>query len=146
MLLAPHVGRLGGRAGLVALAAVAPCIAVQEIPSAGVLPSFADRLMELPLTVALLVAMRPLGQIPPLAHGLGWLGQNSYGLYVGQMLAHDGFTFWFGLPRLYQLWNPWLYAFALLAIAVALRAAAEGALTLAARWRGVSLAMAAPAD
>src|SRR2546425_805183 len=84
-LLVPLGARLGGRAALLSLAALAPCIAVQEVPSGGTAPFFADRLMELPLTVALLVAMRPLARVPPLAHGLAWLGQNSYGLYIGQM-------------------------------------------------------------
>lgn len=63
---------------------------------------YLDTALDLPLTVALLTAMRPLAALPWCAPVLAWLGESSYGIYLGQMLTHNAFVFRFGLVELFQ--------------------------------------------
>src|SRR6266403_1488687 len=84
MLLAPHVGRLGWRAGGAAALAVAGAILVEERLAPDLLP-YTQRLIEPPLVVVLLLVMERLRRVPGMAAALGWLGVNSYGLYLGQL-------------------------------------------------------------
>ncbi len=113
MLLAPHVGRLGWRAGAAATLAVAAAILVEERLAPDLLP-YTQRLIEPPLVVALLLVMERLRRVPGMAAALGWLGVNSYGLYLGQLLTHNAFLYALGLGGLHERLNPWAYAGALL--------------------------------
>ena len=113
MLLAPHVGRLGWRAGGTAALAVAGAILVEERLAPDLLP-YTQRLIEPPLVVVLLLVMERLRRVPGMAAALGWLGVNSYGLYLGQLLIHNAFLFALGLGGLHERLNPWAYAGALL--------------------------------
>ena len=78
---------------------------------------FADRYLELPLTVVLLWAMGELDWIGPLERALSWLGQHSYGLYLGQILTHNAFIYVFGgsctlygcEDGLFEEFNLWIY-------------------------------------
>jgi peptidoglycan/LPS O-acetylase OafA/YrhL len=56
----------------------------------------ANRLLELPLTILLLVAMRALADRHRLRESLSWLGRHSLGLYLGQLLTHNAFLFALG--------------------------------------------------
>jgi peptidoglycan/LPS O-acetylase OafA/YrhL len=111
MLLAGVFDRLGVRALLLALAVIAPCVAIRQgILPAPTLLAYADRLVELPLTVALLAVCGLLPPIPVATPALVWLGQSSYGIYLGQLLVHNAFVFHYGLgvygaidARLYTL-------------------------------------------
>ena len=113
MLLAPHAGRLGWRAGGAAALAVAGAILVEERLAPDLLP-YTQRLIEPPLVVVLLLVMERLRRVPGMAAALGWLGVNSYGLYLGQLLTHNAFLFALGLGGLHERLNPWAYAGALL--------------------------------
>src|SRR5262249_8947476 len=63
---------------------------------------YLDVAIDLSLTVALLTAVRPLAALPGFAPALAWLGESSYGIYLGQMLTHNAFVFRFGLLELCQ--------------------------------------------
>ncbi len=66
-----------------------------------------DHLWALPLTLALLFVMQAIaagartdafgGQALALgvARPLAWLGRHSWGLYLGQMVTHNGLVYWF---------------------------------------------------
>lgn len=96
MMLAPWVARIEARAGLAALAAYAVLALVQEKVVFPEWWRFANRLLELPLTVVLLAVMPVLARIVALRVGLSWLGRHSLGLYLGQLLTHNAFLFAFG--------------------------------------------------
>ncbi|HEY8516433.1 MAG TPA: acyltransferase family protein [Candidatus Binatia bacterium] len=96
MLLAPYAGRLGRRAVIAALVAYVVLALVQEKVLLAAWWRFANRLLELPLTVLLLAAMARLASVDVLRTSLSWLGQHSFGLYLGQLLTHNGFLFAFG--------------------------------------------------
>jgi peptidoglycan/LPS O-acetylase OafA/YrhL len=69
----------------------------------------------LALTVILLVVLRPVARVPIVAPALGWLGQSSYGVYVGQLIVHNFFVFSFGLKDFNERVAGWPYTAVLLA-------------------------------
>jgi len=117
MLLAPHVRRIGGRAVAAALAAYVVLALVQEKVFLAQWWRFANRLLELPLTVLLLAAMPWVARAASLRTGLSWLGRHSFGLYLGQLLTHNAFLFRFGgectifgcQGGLFERFDLWLY-------------------------------------
>lgn len=117
MLLAPHVRRIGPRAVLAALAAYVFLALVQEKVVLAQWWRFANRLLELPLTVLLLAAMPWVARIELLRTGLSWLGRHSFGLYLGQLLTHNAFLFQFGgactifgcAGGVFERFNLWVY-------------------------------------
>jgi len=114
MWLAPNVGRLGGTAAALSAAAFAACVAGAEGAAGAGLAPYAAALVPLPLTALLLAAWRLLPRLAAVTPALEWLGQSSYGVYLGQLLTHNAFVFALGLG-LYQRHNLWLYTAALLA-------------------------------
>jgi peptidoglycan/LPS O-acetylase OafA/YrhL len=119
ILLAGVFDRLGLGAAALATAAIAPCVAVRQgLIGAPEWMAFTDRLVELPLTVLLLALCRLVPRIPLVTAALVWLGQSSYGVYLGQLLVHNAFVFRYGLA-LYTRVNLWLYTLALLTGALA---------------------------
>ena len=114
MWLAPNVGRLGGTAAALSAAAFAACVAGAEGAAGAGLAPYAAALVPLPLTALLLAAWRLLPRLAGVTPALEWLGQSSYGVYLGQLLTHNAFVFALGLG-LYQRHNLWLYTAALLA-------------------------------
>lgn len=114
MLLAAHVPRLRWRAGVGAAIVWAAAIALQEGHLGFPWEQEAFWIAALPLTVLALVAVRPLARIPAIGPALTWLGQSSYGVYVGQMITHNAFVYGFGLRDLYVRVDPWLYTAILL--------------------------------
>lgn len=133
MALARWLPVLDGRVVLVAVAAVVVCAGLHERASSPVVAGLAERLLDLPLTVALLVACRSLGSWPVVTRPLVWLGVHSYGVYLGQLLVHDGAALAFGLRAAVGRVGPWPYAAMLLAGAVALVVGGTAARSLAAR-------------
>jgi peptidoglycan/LPS O-acetylase OafA/YrhL len=123
ILLADRVERIGGRAALLAGTLLVPCYLIQQKLWLPDLWRVADRFLELPLTVALLWVMSRLAEVEWLERGLGWLGRHSFGLYLGQMLTHNGFLYRFGgacdlfgcYGGLFDKLNLWLYTAILLA-------------------------------
>lgn len=96
MLLAPYVSRIGKRSVIAALIAYVALALVQEKVVLAQWWRFANRLLELPMTVLLLAAMASLASVRPLERTLSWLGRHSLGLYLGQLLTHNAFLFAFG--------------------------------------------------
>lgn len=115
MMLAPVVGRLGVRTAVASAVLVVVLVALQRGVPIGGLAAYAERLEDLPLTTLLLVAALPLARVPLLGGELEWLGQSSYGVYIGQLITHNAFVYAFGLPGLYQRLDLWLYTAILLA-------------------------------
>jgi len=117
MLLAPYAGRLPRRAVGAALVVYLMLALVQEKLILTQLWRFANRLLELPLTVLLLAAMPWVARIPTLATGLSWLGRHSLGLYLGQLLTHNAFLFAYGgectifgcSGGLFAIFDLWVY-------------------------------------
>jgi peptidoglycan/LPS O-acetylase OafA/YrhL len=68
----------------------------------------------LALTVVLLDVLRPVAHVPIVAPALEWLGQSSYGVYMGQLILHNFFVYAFGLQEFYERVAPWPYAAVLL--------------------------------
>ena len=115
MALAPYVRRLDWRAGLAAGAVLALAVAAGESELGPVGKLEASWVGGLALTVLLLVVLRPVARVPVVAPGLEWLGQSSYGVYIGQLIVHNAFVYAFGLTDLFQKMNLWLYTGVLLA-------------------------------
>jgi len=123
MWLAHRVDRIGPRSFLAALAVLLPLYPIadrQFFPEAW---RVADRLLELPLTVVLLALMSRAAGMTVIKQPLAWLGQHSWGLYLGQMLTHNAFLYRFGggcnlygcSGGIFERWNLWLYSAILLA-------------------------------
>ena len=136
MWLAPHVGRLGGTAAALSAAAFAACVAGAKGAAGVWLAPYAGALVALPLTAFLLAVWRLLPRLAGVTPALQWLGQSSYGVYLGQLLTHNAFVFALGLG-LYRRYNLWLYTAALLAgglffvwLGESLRRAARGGFAL----------------
>jgi peptidoglycan/LPS O-acetylase OafA/YrhL len=114
MLLAHHRDRLTPAAGVLAAAVVGGGVAAGV---AGIGYPWAHEIAwvcALALTVVLLVGLRPLVAVPVLAPTLAWLGQSSYGIYIGQLLTHNFFVYRLGIPGLLDGMNRWLYTAVLL--------------------------------
>ncbi len=133
MVLAHHLDWLRWRTALLCVAVLVPCWASH----AGVLlPAFgpyAERLLDLPLTLALLVAMGAFADVAVVARPLAWLGVHSWGLYVGQMLVHNAFGFAMGYRNALARIDSGVYALILLAGSVLLVLAGNALLALATR-------------
>jgi peptidoglycan/LPS O-acetylase OafA/YrhL len=127
MVLAERVARLGARGALVSAALLVVCYAIQERLWLGSFWRIADRMLELPLTVLLLWVMARLEWIGWLERSLSWLGQHSFGLYLGQMLTHNAFLYRYGgtcdlygcYEGVFAEFNLWLYTAILLAGSIA---------------------------
>jgi len=77
--------------------------------------------LDVPLTVLLLAAMPAVRLAPLLARALAWLGDASWGIYLGQTLIHDGLhAFGFEPEETAALAYRWLYFAILLTGSVAL--------------------------
>jgi peptidoglycan/LPS O-acetylase OafA/YrhL len=112
MLLANRMPRLGTGAALLAAAASLACLPVAHGVVIPQLAHYAERLLDLPLTVLLLVVLGALPWLPGVTAALVWLGQSSFGIYLGQLLVHNVLT---ARPRFAREIGPWGYTLALLA-------------------------------
>jgi len=97
MLLATRIDRLGLVAGTVGAALWSLCVIVQQSLLWPELNAYADAVIDFPLAVALLAALRPLAAVPVVAPALAWLGVSSWGLYLGQMLVHNAVVYRCGI-------------------------------------------------
>jgi len=137
--LAPFVVSLGWRAAAVAAVPIALCIMVDAGAFGGgrLTHFYARNLEPLPLTIVLLALMPPFARVPGAASVLGWLGQSSYGIYIGQMLTHNALVYHYGPPSPHGDLNPWLATLLLLAGGLAAVFIGEGLLrVLTAAGRG----------
>jgi peptidoglycan/LPS O-acetylase OafA/YrhL len=97
MMLATHMDRLGIVSGSVGAVLWGLCVVARHGLLGNELSAQADALLDLPLAVALLSLLRPLGAVPLLASALVWLGLSSWGIYLGQMLVHNAAIFACGI-------------------------------------------------
>jgi peptidoglycan/LPS O-acetylase OafA/YrhL len=67
------------------------------------------RLTDIPFCMVLLFALQELSTIGPIAAPLAWLGNESYAMYLGQMLTHNALCFVFGFAELKQRIGGWGY-------------------------------------
>jgi len=147
MLLARYVNRLGARAVLAAVVGYVVLALVQEKVLMAQWWRFANRLLELPMTVLLLAAMPFVARATVLETGLSWLGRHSLGLYLGQLLTHNAFLFAFGgectifgcQGGLFERFNLWVYTGILAAGALFFLAVGHAALRIAESLRGNGL-------
>jgi peptidoglycan/LPS O-acetylase OafA/YrhL len=136
MLIATLLPRLGLGAAAVSVVLWLGCVVVAGGASAPRLVPFAQFATSLPLTVVALALFARLPRLAGVTAALVWLGQSSYGLYLGQLLTHNAFVFGVGWPDVYQRLNLWLYTGILLAGGLFFVALGEGVLRLAvALWR-----------
>ena len=134
LALAPRMGRLGVRemtaAGLACLAyfAVPALLGAsspwQPVPegiglSASGASAVAYRLLDLPVAVLLLGFSGRLAGLPLAGAALAWLGVRSYGVYLGQMVAHNAVALLFGTEAFRAAFGPAVLVLALLAGALA---------------------------
>lgn len=121
MILADARGRLGPGSALAAAAILTGCVTLDLLVLDASVVREAQWLQQagwveaLALSVLLLAGLRPLASVPLVAGPLAWLGQSSYGIYVGQLLTHNFFVYWYGLGALFEQLNLWLYTAILLA-------------------------------
>ena len=127
MWLAARVDRIGPRSVVLAVLVLLPLYAIEDRL---ILPEWwrvADRFLEMPLSVVLLAGMAALSRIASIEKPLSWLGQHSWGLYLGQMLTHNAFLYRFGggcnlygcSEGIFERWNLWIYSGVLLAGSIA---------------------------
>lgn len=117
MLLAGRVGRIGWKALVISLAVMVPFYLWQQKLWWPGMWRFGDRFVEMPLTVVLLWSMARLDGIAALERPLSWLGRHSFGLYLGQMLTHNGFLYRYGgacdlygcYGGVFEKFNLWVY-------------------------------------
>src|SRR4030095_3378688 len=136
LFLASRLDRLNLRTGLVALVLWALLAAAQETTALAPVRGSAERLIDFPLTVLLLVCMDRVAGVLWIARPLAWLGVNSYGLYIGQMLIHNLVLASFDFVGPWHLVDHWTYAVLLLLGALVTLAA--GNALLAACPRGAA--------
>jgi peptidoglycan/LPS O-acetylase OafA/YrhL len=67
------------------------------------------RLTDIPVCMVLLFALQALSSIGPIAAPLVWLGNESYAMYLGQMVTHNVLCFAFGFAELEQRIGGWGY-------------------------------------
>jgi peptidoglycan/LPS O-acetylase OafA/YrhL len=123
----PHLRTTAAVASAIAWAA---CVLGAEGVLGERLAPAAKFLTSLPLTVLLLSLCAWLSESAPATRALAWLGQSSYGIYLGQLLTHNVLLFAVGYPDLYQRLNLWLYAVILLLGGLFFVALGEGSLRL----------------
>jgi peptidoglycan/LPS O-acetylase OafA/YrhL len=115
MLLAQHRTRLTPAVGVLAAAVLTGCAAVDVARLEYPWQHQSAWIGALALTVVLLVSLRYVTAVPLLAPALVWLGQSSYGVYLGQLLTHNFFVYRYGIPGVLDGLNRWLYTAILLA-------------------------------
>jgi peptidoglycan/LPS O-acetylase OafA/YrhL len=115
MLLAEHRTQLTPVIGVLAAAVLAGCAAVDVAGLGYPWPQECSWIGALALTVVLLASLRYATAVPLLAPALVWLGQSSYGVYLGQLLTHNFFVYRYGIPGVLDGMNRWLYTAILLA-------------------------------
>jgi peptidoglycan/LPS O-acetylase OafA/YrhL len=121
MMLAPYVRGLDWRAGVGAAAVLALAVFAREAAAAqfsevsDIVAGEAAWVGALALTVVLLAVLRPIAHVPVVAPALEWLGQSSYGIYIGQLIVHNFFVYAVGLAQFDQRVAGWPYAGLLLA-------------------------------
>jgi peptidoglycan/LPS O-acetylase OafA/YrhL len=130
VVLVGWLPRLGPTTAVASLVAWAICVLGAEGTLGERLEPFAEFLTSLPLTILLLSLCARLPRVAALTPALAWLGQSSYGVYLGQLLTHNALLFAIGFPELYQRLNLWLYALILLAGGLFFVALGETALRL----------------
>jgi peptidoglycan/LPS O-acetylase OafA/YrhL len=108
MLIATLLPRLGLGAAAVSAAVWLGCVIVAEGVLGPRLVPFARLVTSLPLTVFALALFARLPRIAGLTPALVWLGQSSYGLYLGQLLTHNAFVFGVAGPTCTS-GSTWLY-------------------------------------
>ncbi|HEV7732168.1 MAG TPA: acyltransferase [Candidatus Binatia bacterium] len=135
MLLAHHLDWLRWRTALLCMALVVPCWTSHAGVLLPALGPYAERLLDLPLTLALLVAMGAFADVTLVARPLAWLGVHSWGLYVGQMLVHNAFGFTMGYRNALARIDSGVYALILLAGSLVLVLAGNALLARVERWR-----------
>ena len=127
MWIASRVGSIGPRSVLLAVIVILPLYAIEDRLILQEWWRVADRFLELPLAVLLLAGMAAISGISVIEKPLSWLGQHSWGLYLGQMLTHNAFLYRFGggcnlygcSEGIFDRWNLWLYSGLLLAGSIA---------------------------
>jgi peptidoglycan/LPS O-acetylase OafA/YrhL len=93
MLLATRIDRLAPMVIVASAALWALCALVHHgvfLPRAS---EYAGALIDLPLAILLLGALRALPHVPVVTPALAWLGVSSWGLYLGQLLVHNAVVF-----------------------------------------------------
>lgn len=143
MLLAPCVGRLSRRTITWSAIFYVVLAVIGARSRFTVWAPLANRLLELPLTILLLAAMRALAPFDRVREPLSWLGQHSLGLYLGQMLTHNAFLFALGgnctiygcQGGLFDRFNLWVYTVVLFLGSAAFVALGNLALRVAASLR-----------
>jgi peptidoglycan/LPS O-acetylase OafA/YrhL len=115
IVLVAWLPRLGATTAIVSALAWAASVPGAEGMLGGPLVPAARFFGSLPLTVLLLSLCAWLPRRAAVTRALAWLGQSSYGVYIGQLLTHNVLLFAVGYPDLYQRLNLWLYALILLA-------------------------------
>ena len=131
ILLATSLPRLGLVTAAASAAAWAACVVVADGALGARLMPVARFLTALPLCVLLLSLFARLPHLAGITTAIVWLGQSSYGVYLGQLLTHNALLFAVGFPALYQQLNLWLYTLILLAGGLVFVALGEGGLRLA---------------
>ena len=110
------LGKRGGAAALLALAVVAREASAAELSDvADIVAGEAAWVGALALTVVLLLVLRRVARVAVVAPALEWLGQSSYGIYIGQLIVHNFFVYAFGFEHFYERVAGWPYAGVLLA-------------------------------
>jgi peptidoglycan/LPS O-acetylase OafA/YrhL len=115
MALAHYRERVTPGTGVLAAVVLAICVASDVLPVPLWFQQQAFWIGALALAVVLLTGLRGLAAVPVVATALVWLGQSSYGVYLGQLMTHNLFVYYYGLGELYVRLNLWLYTAILLA-------------------------------
>jgi peptidoglycan/LPS O-acetylase OafA/YrhL len=114
MLLARRRGRPGMVGLALATAVFAACTAADLGGVGYPWAHEASWIGALALTVMLLVTLGWFAAVPVAAPALAWLGQSSYGIYLGQLLTHNFFVYRYGILGVLDGFNRWLYTLILL--------------------------------
>ena len=131
IVLVAWLPRLGPTTAVASAIAWAVCVLGAEGALGERIVQAARFLTSLPLTVLLLSLCARLPTIAGITPALVWLGQSSYGVYLGQLLTHNALLFAVGFPDLYQRLNLWLYTLILLAGGLVFVALGESSLRIA---------------
>jgi len=110
IMVARHQHVLRWKYAMVAVLLVAIVIAV--LTHAPVSPHWGACLsdaMAIPLTLLLLVLISGVGVWGPVASALAWCGRSSWGIYLGQMIVHNGFHIFGHRLETSAMANRWVY-------------------------------------